>query len=202
MRKNDGEPQDIDGADITTLLRASGQGDANATDQLFQLIYAELRTLAKANRRRWVGQDTLNTTSLINEAFIKLRGRDDWSSRTHFYATAAKAMRHVLVNYAEQKKAAKRGGDVPDLRLDQVLLTSDDAIEEALNLDQTLSRLDQDKPRWARIVECRVFAGMTLDETAAALNISGATVGREWRLASAWLRRELGETAQTIDDGR
>jgi len=172
---------------ITALLHASGQGDREAADKLFGLVYAELRAIAKSKRQRWFGNETLNTTALINEAFLRLDGRQDWSSRTHFYATAAKAMRQILVNYAEQKNAGKRGGGIPDLPLENVLVSSDDAVEDALSMHQALERLEAHKPRWCRIVECRFFGGMSIDETANALGISAATVGREWALASAWL---------------
>lgn len=181
---------------ITELLHASGRGDREAADKLFQVVYTELRTIAKSNRRRWVGNETLNTTALINEAFIKLDGQNNWASRTHFYATAAKAMRQILLNYAEQKKTGKRGGGIPDLPLESVLVATDGAVEDALSLHQALERMEAHKPRWCSIVECRFFGGMSIDETARALGVSAATVGREWALASAW----LSETMQ--DDGR
>lgn len=178
--------------EITALLRGATDGDQAAADRLFSLIYDELRIIAKSHRRRWVGNETLNTTALIHEAFVKLDGQDHWNSRTHFYATAAKAMRHILVNYAEKKRAGKRGGGVPDLPLDEVLLVSDEAADDALELHQVLEELEKDRPRWCRIVECRFFGGMSIEETAHALDISPATVGREWRLASAWLFQRLG----------
>lgn len=172
---------------ITALLQASGQGDREAADKLFGIVYSELRAIAKSKRQRWIGNETLNTTALINEAFLKLDGQKNWSSRTHFYATAAKAMRHILVNYAEQKNTSKRGGGVPDLPLEKVLVSSDDAVEDALSIHQALERMEAHKPRWCRIVECRFFGGMSIDETANALGVSVATIGREWALASAWL---------------
>ena len=178
--------------DITALLKGASDGDQAAADRLFVLIYDELRIIAKSHRRRWVGDNTLNTTALIHEAFVKLDGQDHWDSRTHFYATAAKAMRHILVNYAEKKRAGKRGGGVADLPLDEVLLVSDEAADEALELHWGLEELEKDRPRWCRIVECRFFAGMSIEETARALDISPATVGREWQLASAWLFQRLG----------
>ncbi len=173
--------------DITSLLAAAGQGDRKAADQLFQLVYVELRRIAKSQRHRWVGNQTLNTTALIHETYVRMQGQEQWASRTHFYATAAKAMRHVLINYAERRRAGKRGGGTPDLPLDDVLVASDGAVEDALSLHQALEQLEEAKPRWCRIVECRFFGGMNLQETAEALDVSVATVGREWRLASAWL---------------
>jgi len=179
--------------DITKLLKGAQDGDQAAAERLFLVIYDELRIIAKSHRRRWVGNETLNTTALIHEAFMKLDGQDHWSSRTHFYATAAKAMRHILVNYAEKKRAGKRGGGLADLPLDDVLLASEDAADDALGLHQALEELEADRPRWCRIVECRFFGGMSIEETAQALDVSPATVGREWRLASAWLYQRLGD---------
>lgn len=179
--------------DITALLKRAGDGDQAAADRLFHAIYDELRVIARSHRRRWVGNETLNTTALIHEAFVKLDGQAHWSSRTHFYATAAKAMRHILVNYAEKRRAGKRGGGVADLPLDEVLLVSDNAADDALELHQVLETLESERPRWCRIIECRFFGGMTIEETAQALDISPATVGREWRLASAWLYQQLSD---------
>ena len=179
--------------EITGLLQAAGRGDRSAEDQLFESIYDELRRIAKAHRRRWDGHHTLNTTALIHETFVKLRGREQWNSRTHFYATAAKAMRHILVNYAQRQAAGKRGGGVPHLPLENVLVATDGAAEDALALHQALEQLESARPRWGRIVECRFFGGMTIEETADALGVSVATVGRDWRLASAWLCRMLSD---------
>lgn len=179
--------------DITALLKGATEGDQVAADRLFLVIYDELRIIAKSHRRRWTGNETLNTTALIHEAFVKLDGQAHWNSRTHFYATAAKAMRHILVNYAEKKRAGKRGGGVADLPLDEVLVVGDEAVDDALELHQALEQLENDRPRWCRIVECRFFGGMSIEETARALEISPATVGREWRLASAWLFQRLGD---------
>ena len=177
--------------EITLLLQAASQGDSVAADRLFQVVYAELRRIARSHRRRWVGNDTLNTTALIHEAFVKLDGRDDWASRTHFYATAAKAMRHILVNYAQRKKAGKRGRGAADVSLDSVMIATEGAAEEVLDLHRALELLAEDRPRWCRIVECRFFGGMSIDETAQALDVSPATVSRDWKLASAWLYQTL-----------
>ncbi len=179
--------------EITKLLDLASKGDAKSSEQLFELIYSELHIIAKANRNRWFGDQTLNTTALIHEAFIKLQGNKAWSSRKHFYATAAKAMRQILVNYAERRKATKRGGDEVDLVFEEFLLPSDSAVEEAINLEKVLSQLESHKPRWCRIVECRFFAGMSIEETATVLQTSTATINREWRLASAYLYSKLNE---------
>ena len=177
--------------DLTTLLHAAGGGDAKALDELFHLVYRELRSIARAHRRRWVGNETLNTTALIHEAYIKLAGRDSWEDRAHFYATAAKAMRQILINYAERSRAAKRGSGEVVLDLDDVVVASDEAAEDLLALNQALERLEREKPRWCRVVECRFFAGLTVEETAHALGVSRATANREWRLAAAWLYQAL-----------
>ncbi len=178
---------------ITQLLEAASQGSNAASEELFQVVYRELRHIARSQRRSWVGNETLNTTALIHEAYLKLNGKQDWGSRTHYYATAAKAMRHLLVNYAEKRATAKRGGDTVTLSLDEVLVPTNDAAAEALTMHQVLERLERDRPRWCRIIECRFYGGMSIAETATALDISTATVSRDWLLASAWLRRELQE---------
>jgi len=178
---------------ITVLLDAARKGEQQASDELFAAVYDELRKVARANRRRWLGNETLNTTALIHEAYLKITGQEnvDWKSRTHFYATAAKAMRQVLINYAERASADKRGGGTTDTPLDKAVVMSESTAEELLLLTEHLAPLEADSPRRCRIVECRVFGGMTVEETALALNISPATVKREWQIAAATLRRNL-----------
>ena len=185
---------------ITVLLGEARSGDAAATEALFNAVYTELRVIARANRRRWQGNRTLNTTALINEVFIKLAGSApvDFQNRTHFYATASKAMRQVLVNYAEQQKAKKRGGDALRVTLDESVFATEASANELLSVHQLLTQLEAENPRRSRIVECRVFGGMTVEEVADALDISTATVKREWRVATAWLYRAVQEAA---DDG-
>jgi RNA polymerase sigma factor (TIGR02999 family) len=178
---------------ITTLLDASRRGEADATDRLFSAVYAELRTIARSQRRRWIGNETINTTALIHEAFIKLASPEpaDFANRTHFYATAARAMRQILVNYSEQQHAEKRGGDRVQVPLEEAEFVSTTTADELLDLEALLLKLESENPRRCRIVECRVFGGMTVEETAAALGISPATVKREWQVASARLYRDL-----------
>lgn len=177
------------GTEITRLLNAARDGDARATDALFNRVYSELRVLARSNRRRWQGNATMNTTALIHEAFIKLAGSAmaDFSNRTHFYATASKAMRQILVNYAQRQSAKKRGGEALRVTLDDSVFATQANADELLQIHQVLSELECEHPRRSRIVECRVFGGMTVDEVADALSISTATVKREWRLATASL---------------
>lgn len=185
---------------ITLLLDAARSGDAEATRKLFTAVYAELKVLARSHRRRWSGNETINTTALIHEAFIKLSGGDDrYASRTHFYATASKAMRQILLNYAEQQRAAKRGGDAVQVPLEDAALVSSATADELISFEQVLRQLEAGNPRRSQIVECRVFGGMTIEETAEALDISAATVKREWQIASATLYQELqGARAVTV----
>jgi RNA polymerase sigma factor (TIGR02999 family) len=183
----------MDHGAITLLLQQARAGEASAADRLFEAVYSELKRLARSHRRRWQGNDTLNTTALIHEAYLKLAGRDaaGFANRTHFFATASKAMRHVLVNYAERGGAAKRGGNAVNVPLNEAALVADASADELLALNDLLSRLEADDPRRCRIVECRVFGGMTIDEIAQALDISPATVKREWRIATARLYQQL-----------
>lgn len=190
---NDGE-----GAPVGSLLDASLSGSEAALDRLFELVYDDLRARAHAQRRRWKGQETLNTTALVNETYIKLAGADaaDWESRAHFLAIASRAMRQVLVDYARRRTAAKRGGDRRPVSLEDLVIepggsVSGDRSEAVLALEAALARLEEENPRHGRIVECRFFGGMTIRDTAAALGISPATVKRGWAVAQAWLYRDI-----------
>jgi RNA polymerase sigma factor (TIGR02999 family) len=179
--------------EITARLRAAGRGDREALDEVFALVYDELRRRAQAQRRRWSGDQTLDTTALVHEAYLKLvdQSRAQWNDRAHFLAVAARAMRHVLVNYAEQRRAAKRGGGAPHVPLDENNPVSEETADEVIALHEALQRLADVSERQARVVEARFFAGLSIEETAAALDISPATVKRDWQLASAWLHREM-----------
>ena len=178
---------------ITLLLDAARRGDIKATDALFSAVYTELQKLARSHRRRWRGNDTMNTTALIHEVYLKLAGQSpaEFANRTHFFATASKAMRQVLVNYAEQQGAEKRGGEALRITLDEATLDAQVSADELLDLHRLLTRLETDSPRRCHIVECRVFGGMTVDEVADAMGVSPATVKREWQVASALIYRQL-----------
>lgn len=186
--------------EITRLLEAAAAGDGQADNELFDRVYSELRKIARAHRRHWHGNETLNTTALISEAYVKLASQPgaSFEDRTHFYATASKAMRHILINYAERRNAAKRGGGVEDLRIDDLHLADDAAIDDLFELDSLLQQLERDSPRRCRIVECRVFGGMTISETGQALGVSPATVKREWGVLSAWLYREMHSSSPSL----
>lgn len=187
-------------AEVTPLLEALARGDDAALDKLFPLVYQELRALAHRQRRRLQGDDTLNTTALVHEAYLKLvdHSRVNWESRAHFFATAAKAMRHILMNYARDRRVQKRGGDQPKFSLEELgerlegeLALSDDNADLLLALEAALENLERANERQSRIVECRYFGGMTIQETAAALGISTASVSRGWALAQVRLYQDM-----------
>lgn len=186
--------------EATRLLDAVQHGDRVAFDRLVPLLYEELRALAHGQRQRWQGDHTLDTTALVHEAYLKLvdQSRAGWESRAHFLATAARAMRHILINYARDRRAEKRGGDQPKLSLDELseglegrAVRSDDRAELLMALDAALTKLERVNERQSRIVECRFFGGLTIEETAAALGISTASVSRGWALAQVRLFQDV-----------
>jgi RNA polymerase sigma factor (TIGR02999 family) len=180
--------------DITGILSAWSKGDPGAVDRLFPLIYEELRSLARHRAGRGRG-DTLNTTALVHEAYLRLvdRSRATYESRAHFFAVAAKVMRRLVVDHARHAGARKRGGDVARVTLDDAVLAAPGATVDLLALDQALERLEGVDPRLGRLVELRYFAGLTLEETAEALAVSAATVKRDWFKARAFLLHEMGD---------
>ncbi len=182
-----------DFSDITRLLEAAGQGEQGAMDEVFASVYPRLRQIAKSRRRQWQGNHTLDTTGLIHEAYIKVAAQpgSQYSNRGHFFAVAAKAMRQVLINYAEKKNAAKRGGDADHVTLSEADAVAKDAAEELVALNIALKKLEAMSARQGHVVECLFFAGFDIAETAEALNISPATVKRDWSAARAWLYREM-----------
>lgn len=185
--------------DVTRLLEAVRAGDRESLDEVFALIYDELKEIAGRQRRRWRGNHTLDTTSLVHEAYVRLVGQAELAAenRAHFSALAARAMRHILVDYARQRDARKRGGGLERMPLEALdgpeagLKISEDGSGLLLELDAALDRLEQVDERSARVVEQRFFGGLTIEETAAALGISARTVKRDWAVAQAWLRREM-----------
>lgn len=186
-------------SEVTALLDRAKDGDTQALDQVFPLIYEELQLLARRQRRRWAGDYTMNTTALVHEAYLKLVGRQaiDVRGRGHFFALASQAMRHILCNYGRGRRARKRGGGEPVVSLDadggiEVAEPESGVDRDVLDaLDRGLSSLERVHPRPARVVECRFFGGLTVEETAAALQISPRTVKRDWQFAQAWLKSEL-----------
>lgn len=174
---------------ITRLLRAAADGDKRSSDELYQSVYDQLHEIAKRQRRKWKGNETLNTVALLHEAYVKMtpRGNANFADRSHFFATAATAMRQILINYAERARRQKRGGDAIRITWSEELALEHDTVEELLQINAMLNDLKADNDRSARVFECRVFGGMTIDETATALNISPATVKRDWTFASSWI---------------
>jgi RNA polymerase sigma factor (TIGR02999 family) len=191
-----------DPPDLTALLSAARESDGQALDELYAEVYSHLKQLAHTQRMYWEGDYTLNTTALAHEAYLKLIRQDQagWEDRTHFMGVASKAMRHILINYAERRRARKRGGGVEPVPFDESNPIAPDTAQEILDLHEALERLAHVSERSVQIVECRFFAGLTIGETAAALGVSRATVQRDWTAASAWLRRELSTDAPVPDE--
>lgn len=182
LRRLDGAPED----DRRTVL-----------SELMPLVYGELKALARANRYRWNGVESPGTTSLVHEAYLRLAGQDqiDYSNRRRFFALASKAMRSILIDNARWHSRQKRGGGRRPAALEESMLVSAERSEELLALDEALIDLESREPRLARIVECRCFGGLTVEETADALDVSTATVKRGWSLARTWLYRALRSAA-------
>jgi RNA polymerase sigma-70 factor, ECF subfamily len=178
--------------DIPELTPALQAGGRPALDQLLPVIYEELKAVAHRQLSRERPDHTLNTTGLVHEAYLKLSASGlPAVDRAHFFAIAARAMRHILIDYANQRSALKRGGNAMRVPLDDVPLLAEQQSRDLLDLEDALRRLETRDARQVRIVECRFFGGMSIDETAQALAISPATVKRDWTTARAWLNREL-----------
>lgn len=188
---------------IPRWVDAARSGDREALDRFFSALYDELRRLAAVVRRDRAGE-TLNTTALVHEAYLKLVASAElsWQDRLHLFRVAARAMRQVLADAAERRVAAKRGGGVPLATLDDSL-QAEPALtpEEVLDLDRALTALGERNARQLAVVECRFFAGLSLEETAEAVGASLPTVVRDWRFARAWLSRRLGGETSAEDGG-
>ena len=186
---------DLEQQDATRLLNAAAQGDSRAAERLLPLVYEELRRLAARNMSRESADHTLQPTALVHEAYARLVGGDvaqQWSGRGHFFAAAAKAMRRILIEEARRKQSEKRGGNWTrrDVDVEQLVANPpDDA--KLLGLDEALTKLAEEEPQIARLVELRFFAGLGIDEAAQMLQVSPRTAKRHWAYARAWLRREL-----------
>jgi RNA polymerase sigma factor (TIGR02999 family) len=190
----------VDADDITRLLAAAADGSDEAMDEVFQVVYPRLKEIARARRRGWQGAHTMNTTGLIHEAYMKVAGgKSQFENRGHFFATTARAMRQVLINYAERQSAQKRGGGASEVTLYDDDAVSDNAMDELIVLNDALKKLEAMSTRQAQVIECLFFAGLTIPETAEALDISPATVKRDWTTARAWLYREM--QGEAPDDG-
>ena len=183
------------GSDVTSVLLQLGKGDRNALDRLLPLVYDELRRLAAGRLRQERADHTLSPTALVHEAYLKLvqLERIDWKGRAHFFGACAQSMRRILISYARMKKADKRGAGSEHVPIHNVVLAAQARPADVVALDEALTKLERLSERQARIVECRFFAGMSVEDTAEALGISPATVKRDWTTARAFLNRELAE---------
>lgn len=185
---------DVPSQEITAMLRAWGDGDRAVLDQMLPFVYDELRRQAHRYLRRERPNHTLQTTALINEAYLKLVDQRAvrWQNRAHFFGIAAQAMRRILVDYAKHRNREKRGGAAADLPLEEALLVATTGQNiDLLALDEALTRLSLIDEQQARVVELKYFGDLSIEETAEALGLSPATVKRDWQMAKAWLRQEL-----------
>jgi RNA polymerase sigma factor (TIGR02999 family) len=188
--------------ELNRLLVQFRSGDKDAEARIFQVVYHELRRVAANCLRRERPNHTLQPTALVNEACLKLLARARWSSREQFFAVAARAMRQVLVDYARERKAEKRGGELPKLQLNDVFAAAEepsaglnaDQLEEVVLVSAAVDQLAEEHPRQARVVEYRFFGGLTVEETGRMLGINTRSVNRDWAFARAWLRRKLSST--------
>ena len=179
--------------EITQLLSDWSAGDPAAFEQLLPLVYADLRRIAASYMYRERDGHVLQTTALLNEAYLRLvKGPQiDWRCRAHFFASAAQVMRQILVDYARRQNRSKRGGGCNDVSFDETTVATLAPSEEVLVLNDVLDRLAVFDPRKARVIEMRFFGGMSVEETAEVLGVSPNTVIRDWSLARAWLRRAM-----------
>ena len=200
-----GEPQQEASGEVTRLLQQWADGDKSALEGLWPLVYDDVRRLARQQLARERGNHTLQGTALVNEAFLRLAGQrvSQWQNRSQFLALAAQIMRRVLVDYARQRNAQRRGDGAQKVSLHdtaavlevehaQALAAFEDESVDVLAIDSALTRLEKFDAGQSRIVELRYFGGLTVEETAEVTGVSPATVKREWSMARAWLRRELG----------
>ena len=189
--------------DVTTLLQRASKGDTEATDQLLPLVYQKLRAIAQLRMASENPGHTLQATGLVHEVFIRMLGSRQvpWKDRAHFYAAAAEAMRRVLVDHAKSKKRQKRGGGRKKLSLeatDVAELAQNDDPELILALNSALCRLEEQNHEAAQVVRLRFFAGLSVDETAEAMNLGARTVDRRWKYARAWLFQELCKDNESV----
>ncbi|HET6891885.1 MAG TPA: sigma-70 family RNA polymerase sigma factor [Pyrinomonadaceae bacterium] len=182
--------------EVTRLLLDWSNGDKTALDKLMPLIYDELRRLAHRYMSRERAGHTMQTTALVNEAYVRLVNRKNvqWQDRAHFFAIAAELMRTILVDHARSHATAKRGGGARKFSLDEALVVSQERAAEVVSLDEALKALALIDPKQSRIVELRFFGGLTIEETAEVLDLSAATIKREWNTAKAWLYHELSKS--------
>ena len=202
-------PGDRSRGEITRLLASASHGNREAFDELFPVVYDELKAVARNRMRSERSDHTLSATALVHEAYLSLVDQDrvEWQGRAHFFSVAAAAMRRILIDYARMKKRNKRGGDAQHVSLESAdehgELISDDHAVELLALDQALERLREFNEEGAEVVLYRLFGGLTHEEIAEVRGVSEVTVRRRWTAARAWLRGQLGvEPITVVDEGR
>jgi RNA polymerase sigma-70 factor (ECF subfamily) len=179
--------------EVTGLLAKWSGGDKEAERDLFRLVHQELRRIARRHVARWRRGQTLETTAVVNEAYVRLAAQrgSTWQDRAHFFAVSAKAMRHILIDYARRRGFAKRGGGLGRVTFDETAVATVEKPADLVALDDALASLAEDHPRRSRVVELRYFGGLTNEEIAAVLEVSPTTVERDWRYARAWLHQKL-----------
>ncbi|MGD8496617.1 MAG: ECF-type sigma factor [Gemmatimonadales bacterium] len=192
-RNDPPESDAIESNEVARRALEAVAGNREALDEFVPRLYQELRGMAHRQLRGERADHTLGTTALVHEAYLKLARLDrlEWQNRSHFCAEAARAMRRILVDYAVRRGARKRGGDRVKVEMEDRFAITDAEAGQLLSLHRALEELESHHPRHARVVECRFFAGMTIPEIGEALDISPATVKRDWQMARAWLNREL-----------
>jgi RNA polymerase sigma-70 factor (ECF subfamily) len=178
---------------LTELLHDWREGDKAALDRLTPLVYDELRRIAHRYVQREREGHTLQTTALVNEAYLRLAGQQkvDWQNRAHFFGVTAQMMRHILIDHARRRRYAKHGGDIQQVRIDEASVMTEQRAADLIALDEALDELAKLDPRKSRVVELRYFGGLSLEETAEVVDISLMTVRRDWRAAKAWLFRRM-----------
>lgn len=178
---------------VTVLLDRAQRGDAHATNELFPIVYDELRAIAAKFLKGEGSAYTLQATALVNEAYLRLIGPSNpaWDSRAHFFGAAARAIRRILTDHARQRQRVKRGGGARPMPLDEALVVSAEPEVNFVGLDEALTKLAAVDEHKARVVELRFFAGLSVEQAALALGVSPSTVARDWQFARVWLAREL-----------
>lgn len=184
---------------VTQLLSRAQGGDRRATDELFPIVYDELRAIAAKFLRSESNAQTLQATALVHEAYVRLLGPEQsgWESRAHFFGAAATAIRRILTDHARHKNRQKRGGGAKKASLDEALVFTSEPDESLIDLDAALNALADLDPQKAKVVELRFFAGLTVEQVALALGVSESTVARDWQFARVWLSRELERRGMT-----
>jgi len=179
--------------EVTQMLRAWMRGEEGAKEELYQMVYDELRRLAHRYMSRENSGHTLQTTALVNEAYLKLADAKqlNWQDRAHFFAVSANVMRHILVDHARANRAERRGGEAQRVELDGIVEIPQTPNKDILALNDALDKLAKVDDRKSKVIELRYFGGLSVEETAEVLKVSADTVMRDWRLAKAWLLREL-----------